>query len=54
MLNRLRSLIRALVHRREFEHGMDDELRFHVDTFAADLERGGMGKEEAARQARAA
>lgn len=54
MLNRLRSLVRALVHRREFEHGMAEELRFHVDTFAADLGRGGMSKEEAARQARAA
>jgi len=33
---------------------MAEELRFHIDTYAADLQRGGMTPEEALRQARVA
>jgi predicted permease len=54
MFSRLRSLVRALVRRRRFEHGMAEELRFHIDTYAADLQRRGMTPEEALRQARVA
>jgi len=54
MFSRLRSLMRALVRRRRFEHVMAEELRFHIDTYAADLQRGGMTPEEALRQARVA
>ena len=34
------------------ESEMDAEMRFHVETRAEDLVRGGMGREEAARKAR--
>jgi predicted permease len=54
MFSRLRSVVRALVRRREFERGMAEELQFHIDTYAVDLERGGMTRDEALRQARAA
>jgi putative ABC transport system permease protein len=34
------------------EHEMDAELRFHIETFAEDLVRGGLTREEAMRRAR--
>jgi predicted permease len=52
MTNRLRSLCRALFRRDQFERGMADELRFHVDQYAEDLVRAGLTPEEAARRAR--
>jgi macrolide transport system ATP-binding/permease protein len=52
MIAPLRSLWRALSRRRDFEHAMDEEMRFHLDARAADLVRGGLTPEEAARRAR--
>jgi predicted permease len=52
MFNRLRSLFRVLTRRREFEDGMSEELRFHVDQYTDDLMRSGMSPKEAARRIR--
>jgi predicted permease len=52
MGTRLRSLLRALTARREFEEGMADEVRFHIAQYAEDLVRSGVSPQEAARRAR--
>jgi predicted permease len=52
MLKRLRSVFRALTRRRDFEDGMTEELRFHIEQYADDLVRSGMSPEKAARHAR--
>ncbi len=52
MFRRLRSLFRVLARRREFEDGMAEELRFHVEQYTDDLVRSGMSPEKAARHAR--
>ncbi|HEY3937844.1 MAG TPA: ADOP family duplicated permease [Bryobacteraceae bacterium] len=52
MLRRLRSLFRALKSRRDFERGMSDELRFHIEQYTADLVRSGVSPQAAARRAR--
>lgn len=52
MLKRLRSLFRALARRQDFEAGMSEELRFHIEQSTDDLVRSGMSREEAARQIR--
>ena len=52
MLHRLRSLLRALTTRREFEAGMNEELRFHIEQQAEDLRRSGIPRDEALRRAR--
>jgi predicted permease len=54
VVSRLRSFLRALFGRGRFEDGMTDELRFHIDAYAADLERQGLSAAEASRRARAA
>ena len=54
MLKRLRSLFRVLASRRDFEAGMSEELRFHIEQYAGDLVRSGVPREEAARRARIA
>jgi predicted permease len=41
-----------LFHRRRLESEMDAELRFHIDSFTADLVKQGASPEEAARSAR--
>jgi hypothetical protein len=41
MLRRLRSLLRVLKSRSEFEHGMAEELRSHIEHYAQDLIRSG-------------
>ncbi|HUI41492.1 MAG TPA: ADOP family duplicated permease [Terriglobia bacterium] len=41
-----------LTRRRDFEAGMAEELRFHLEQYAADLTRSGVPPEEAARRAR--
>jgi predicted permease len=38
--------------RRRFEEDMDEELRFHIEAYAADLFRSGLNYEEAVRRAR--
>ena len=51
MLNRLRSLAAALLHRERFEESMADEVRFHMDAYAEDLVRAGIARVEAERRA---
>ena len=51
MLKRLRSLFRVLARRRDFEDGMSEELRFHIEQYTDDLVRSGMSPEKAARLA---
>jgi len=52
MLARIRSLLRALVSRRDFEAGMTEELRFHIEQYTDELVRSGIPPEEARRRAR--
>lgn len=52
MFKRWRSLFRALNRRRDFEDGMSDELRFHIEQYTEELVRSGMSREKAARQIR--
>lgn len=52
MLARIRSFLRTLRHRPQFDRHMDDEMRFHLDARAADLVRSGLSPEEAPRRAR--
>jgi predicted permease len=54
MLARLRSFCDALRHRARFEAAMRDELTFHIDACADDLERAGLTRVEALRRARLA
>ena len=54
MWARLRSVMNALFRRDRFENAVDEELRFHLDAYAADLERAGVPPAEAARRARMA
>src|SRR5277367_1330912 len=49
MIQRLRSLFRVLTRRRDFEEGMSEELRFHIEQYTDDLVRSGMSREKAAR-----
>jgi predicted permease len=49
MMKRLRSLFRVLPRRRDFEEGMSEELRFHIEQYTDDLVRWGMSRENAAR-----
>jgi predicted permease len=51
VLKRIRSLFRALKFRDDFEKGMTEELRFHIDRYIADLVRSGTAPKEAARRA---
>jgi predicted permease len=52
VIHRLRSLFRALTRRRDFEEGMSEELRFHIEQYTEDLVRSGMSRGKAARLAR--
>jgi len=52
MLARFRSLFRALASRRDFEAGMAEELRFHIEQYTEDLVRLGISLAEARRRAR--
>ncbi|HEV8041547.1 MAG TPA: ABC transporter permease [Bryobacteraceae bacterium] len=52
MWKRLRSLYRVLTGRRQFEDGMSEELRFHIEQFTDDLIHRGKSPEKAARLAR--
>jgi len=49
---RLRSLWKAIRHRTQFEHDLDDELRFHLEQRVDDLVRGGLSRDDAQRRAR--
>src|SRR5271170_2743124 len=48
MFQRLRSLFLVLTRRRDFEDGMSEELRFHIEQYTEDLVRSGMSREKAA------
>jgi putative ABC transport system permease protein len=52
MLARIRNAWRALWRRKVWEDDLDDELRLHLELRASDLERTGLSKEAAERQAR--
>jgi predicted permease len=52
MLERLRSLFRAFMHRRDFEAGMTEELKFHIEQYTEELIQSGLSPSEAARRAR--
>ena len=51
-MTRLGSLLQTLLHRRDFEDDMSEEVRFHLEQYADDLVRSGLSLEEAARRAR--
>jgi predicted permease len=53
-LQRLARRIGVLMHRREHERAMDEEMHFHVEMEAAELQRGGTPAIEARRRARIA
>ena len=50
--SRFRSWLRTTVRRSRMESDMDAELRFHIETFAEDLVRGGLPRAEAMCRAR--
>jgi len=52
VLKQIRSFFRVLKSHDDFERGMSEELRFHVDQYMADLIRAGVPPPEAARRAR--
>lgn len=52
MLRRFRSLLRVLRSRRDFEHGMTEEMQFHLEQYTDELVRFGISPQEAARRAR--
>ncbi|HVO96659.1 MAG TPA: ABC transporter permease [Bryobacteraceae bacterium] len=52
MLRRLRSLSRVIRSRRDFEQGMTEELRFHIEQYTDELVRSGVSPAEAGRRAR--
>src|ERR1700732_3179905 len=52
MFKRLRSLFLGLTRRRDFEDGMSEERRVHMEQYTEDLVRSGMSPEKAARHAR--
>jgi predicted permease len=52
VLKHFRSLFRVLKSRRDFEQGMTEELRFHIEQYTDDLARSGVPPQEAARRAR--
>ena len=49
MLARLRSFLTAWTRRERFEDGLDEEVRFHLESYAVDLMRSGMPEREAQR-----
>jgi predicted permease len=51
MFKRWLSQFRVLTRRRDFEDGMSEELRFHVEQYVDELVRSGMSPEKAARLA---
>jgi len=51
ILSQLRSWLRSILHRSHTERDMDAELRFHLETYADDLIRRGVPRDEALRRA---
>src|SRR5277367_798345 len=52
MFERIRSLFRAFMHRRDFEDGMTEELSFHIEQYTEELVQSGLSPFEASRRAR--
>src|SRR5215831_3599603 len=52
MFDRLRSSLNALLKRDRFEHRMDEEMRFHLESLVEDLVKSGIPRDEAERRAR--
>ena len=52
LIARLQSWLRSIAGRQRLEGEMEQEIRFHLEARAADLERGGMVPKQAMRQAR--
>jgi predicted permease len=52
LANRIKSLLKHVLHRKRSESEMEAELRFHVDAFTEDLVRQGVPRPEAHRRAR--
>ena len=52
LVAQLRSLAAGLLRRNRVETSMQDEIRFHIDAYTADLIRSGVPKGEAERRAR--
>jgi len=50
--NRLRSWMHATLQRSRLESEMDAELHFHMESYAEDLVRNGVARQEAMRRAR--
>src|SRR5438105_13537176 len=50
--SRVRSWMRATLQRSHMESEMDEELRFHMESYAEDLVRSGVDRQEAMRHAR--
>jgi hypothetical protein len=53
ILSNVRSSIRAALQRADLERDMHDELQFHIEQYARDLQQQGLSPEEALRHARA-
>ncbi len=49
---KLQSSLRSMFRRGQVEKEMDSELRFHIESYAEDLVRGGISRDEALRRAR--
>src|SRR5437016_5003353 len=49
---KLSSLLKTLFRRRGFEKGMDQEMRFHLESYTDDLIKSGVSQTEAQRRAR--
>ena len=52
LLARLRSWLKWMVRRQRLETDLETEVRFHIDSYAADLVRSGVPAAEAMRRAR--
>ncbi len=52
MLSRIRSWFKAMTHRSRLDGEMQTELEFHIESYAQDLMRSGLAREEALRLAR--
>ena len=52
LFSQLRSWLRSILHRSHLERDMDDELQFHLESYADDLIRTGIPRDEAFRRAR--
>jgi len=52
VLSRVCSFLNALFGRKQFEVGMSDEIRFHIEAYVEDLVRAGIPRDQAERRAR--